>query len=263
MHCPATFFSILGLVASVTAQGSYGGDQSSCSAAQAFTYMGCYPAGSNGPHAGFNWQLSSSTTNEKYYPGFTGSANLTVEQCQTACRGHNFRYAGLWYGTDCWCSASFPSLQASTTGSSTGGPGPPVGSSPGTTGTGCSSQCGGNTTEYCGGGGATSIYQDPSYTYPSSVTAWQNYLYLGCYNNVNPGPSFQVIRTNGTVNCATYCGQLGYAYMSRSAIDSNTASTSCGCGSEVQSGLQIAESNCFNYCNGTAGAKYVTPCYIR
>lgn len=257
MYFHSVLAAVVGFAASVAAQGSYGGDQSSCSASQNWNYKGCYPVGANSAHAGMQWQLSSSTTNERYYPGFTGSGSLTVDQCTTACRGHNFRYSGLWYGTDCWCAATFPVLQSSTTGSSTGGPGPALGSAPGTTGTGCNSACGGNILQQCGGGSATSVYEDPSYTFPVSAIVWQNYQYLGCFSNINPGPSFTVTRTNGSISCSTYCGQLGYAYMSRGGFDSNTGTT-CGCGSEVQSGLQVAESMCGYYCNGTSGAKYVT-----
>ena len=263
MYAGSTLIAYLGLIASVAAQGSVGGDQSVCAAssANAWQYKGCYPSGANGGHAGFNWLLSSSTSNEKYYPGFTGAAQLTVEQCETACRGHNFRYAGLWYGTECWCSASFPAYQTSTSGVSTGGPGPPIGSNPGATGPGCDSACGGNPSEFCGGGGATSIYEDPSYTFTDADRAWQNFQYVGCYNDVNPGPTYTVVKTISSISCATYCGQLGYQFMSRGGIDSNTGSTTCGCGSEIQAGLQIAESNCFNFCNGTQGAKYVhQPC---
>ena len=254
MYFKATLVASLAALTTVLAQGTYGGDQSSCSAAQSWVYKGCYPAQQNGNHAGFLWLLSSSTTNEKYYPGYTGSANLTVEQCQMACRGHNFQYAALWYGTECWCAPQFPTPQGSSNTSS--GTGIILGTAPGTTGSGCTSTCRGNTTEFCGGGSASNIYQDPSYSV--SAGSWQDYKYLGCFSNVNPGPTFVRVATTSSVSCASYCGALGYAYMTRSYYDSATGQTTCGCGSEIQAGLQIAESSCFYNCNGTNTGAYVT-----
>ena len=97
------------------------------------------------------------------------------------------------------------------------------------------------------------VYEDPSFTNATNVQTPSNYLYLGCFNNINPGPMFLVIETVSTVSCETYCGQMGYPYSARGGIDSNTGSTTCGCGTEVQSGLQIAESNCAANCDGTTG----------
>ena len=255
MYFKSTLVASLSAITAVLAQGNYGGDQSSCSAAQSWVSKGCYPNGQNGAHAGFLWLLASSTTSERYYPGYTGAANLTVEQCQMACRGHNFQYSALYYGTDCWCAPIFPVPQGASNTSS--GPGSYLGTAPGTTGTGCTSQCRGNTSEFCGGGSATSVYQDPSYS--NSGGSWQNYRYLGCFSNVNPGPMFTRVQTTSTVSCGSYCASLGYAYMSRSFYDSATGQTTCGCGSEIQAGLQLAESSCTYNCNGTNTGAYVTP----
>ena len=235
------------------AQGSVGGDESVCSASQAFVYKGCYSDSANGRHVGFSWQLSSSTSDAKYFPGFTGTMN--VEICLAACRGHGFKWAALYYGTECYCAPEFP--LATNPSSTTSGPGTPAGTAPGTptTQSQCGSVCNGNANETCGGGGAASVYFDPSFTNNTAAASDPGqYKYLGCFNNVNPGPMYMSIATTSTVSCVTYCGLLGYPFSARSGIDSNTGSTTCGCGSEIQSGLQIAESNCFNYCNGSATA---------
>ena len=238
------------------AQGSAGGSQASCSAAQAWIYQGCFGDPNNGAHAGFTWQLSSSSSSEKYYPGFTGS--VTIEICQQACRGHGFKYSGLYQGNACFCSAEFPNPSPPSSGSTSGGVGNPPGNAPGvqSSGTQCSSPCTGNSTETCGGNTATSIYLDPSFTNDTAtVGTAKNYNYVGCYNNVNPGPMYVSIETTDTVSCVQYCSALGYPYAARSGFDSQNTTNTCGCGTEIQSGLQISESSCAYYCNGSATAQ--------
>lgn len=225
----------------------------------------------NGRHAGFPWQLSSSTSDAKYYPGFTGP--MSIETCQTACRGHGFKWAATFYGTECYCAPEFP--LATNPSSTTSGPGTPAGNNPGTptSSSQCQSTCNGNSSEFCGGGDAASVYFDPSFsnnTATASDPGQYKYMWVtaehillastadsgfsGCFSNINPGPMYQTIQTTSTAACAQYCGLLGYPFAGRSGVDSNTGATTCGCGSEVQAGLQIDESNCFNYCNGTSGA---------
>lgn len=202
----------------------------------------------------YNWQLSSSTTSEKYYPGYTGP--IDVETCLVACRGHGFKWAALYYGTECYCASTFPNPQDPSSGSTISGPGTFPGASPGTktVPSNCNAACNGNSSEICGGGAAASVYMDPSFTYStSSISAASNYLYLGCYSNVNPGPMYAHLMTNSTVDCANYCGSLGYPYCSRFDVDTST-SQSCGCGTEIQTGLQISETSCSYYCNGSTNA---------
>ncbi len=156
------------------------------------------------------------------------------------------------------CAADFPSPNPPSSGSTSGGVGTPSGNNPGTptTASQCNSACAGNSAEICGGGSAASLYFDPSFTNDTaSAGAVSNYNYLGCFNNVNPGPMYISIQTTSTAACVQYCAALGYPYSARSGLDSQTTSTTCGCGSEVQSGLQIAESSCANYCNGSATAQ--------
>lgn len=236
------------------AQGNLGGDQSACSASPGWVHKGCFGDVDNGRHANFHWQLSSSITSEKHYPGYTGL--ITVTTCLTACRGHGFRYAQLYYGSECYCAATFPNPDPPITGATGGGTGVILGTRPGVAvaNSVCSSPCSGNIAQTCGSGSAGAVYQDLSFTNATEARRASNYGYVGCYNNINPGPMYTSIKTDSTVSCLSYCAALGYPFSSRSGIDSNTGATTCGCGTEIQSGLQIAESNCFNYCNGTSGA---------
>lgn len=247
--------AVFGLATRAVAQGSVGGDQSSCSASQNFVYKGCYDDSNNGRHAGFDWQFSTNPADVKYYPGYSGS--MTVTFCLSVCRGHGFEWAAI-YGTDCHCAPKFP--MPSNPSSVSSGPQPPQGSAPGTpapsSNTDCDRVCPGDSSQICAGGSASRVYFDPSYTNDTAQAgAAGNYKYFGCYNNQNPGPMYvSSLSTTSTVNCVTYCGLLGYAFSSRSGTDSNTGST-CGCGSEIQTGLQLPESSCNVYCNGTQGAK--------
>ena len=245
--------ALLCFAAQTFAQGSAGGSQASCSAAQAWVYQGCYDDTSNGAHAGFTWLLSASPSSEKYYPGFTGS--VTVDICTQACRGHGFKSALLYHGTDCYCSTKFPNPGPPASGSTSGGVGSPPGSNPGgqTSQSQCNSACAGNSSQICGGTTASSLYIDPSFTNNTAAAGEaSNYQYLGCYNNVNPGPMYVSIETTSTVACIQYCAALGYPFASRSGTDSQTTVTTCGCGTEIQSGLEIAESNCNLSCDGTS-----------
>lgn len=245
---------LLGFITISLAQGSAGGSQASCTNAQAWVSRGCYDDASNGRHVNFNWQLSSNSQSEKYYPGYTGL--VTVDICLQACRGHGFRYAALYYGTECYCASVFPNLDAPSSGITSGGTGSPEGSSPGTAtaASNCNARCAGDITQICGSGGASNVYEDPSYTYSTAAQSASQYLYLGCFSNINPGVTYQTIRTTDTQSCQNYCAQLGYPYSSRSGVDSDTGSTNCGCGTEVQSGLQIDESSCSFNCDGSTGA---------
>lgn len=258
MGWSTTALTALTFAADALAQGSYGGLQPSCNSNNAFLNLGCYSsANTNALHAAFNWQLSSSTNSEKYYPGFTGS-NLTPELCQTACRGHGFKYAATFDGGECYCSSTFPAPANPPPASTSNGPNapfanPPSSSSPSLCMTNCSGSTS-NNTEYCGGVDAATVYYDPSFTNSSSAATSSNYKYLGCFNNNSPGPTYISIETTSTQACVSYCGQLGYAVASRSGIDSYTASTTCGCGSEVQASLETDESDCTNNCDGTTGS---------
>lgn len=248
---------LLSSAATALAQGSAGGSQASCdnSAQNTWVYVGCYQDTNEYRHGNFPFLISSGSNDNQYYPGYTGSqgtgsGGVSISFCQTMCRGHGFRYAGLYYGTECWCSPTFQypiSSQSTSNG---------VGASPNfqqVADNQCNSQCKGVTappTEYCGGGAQIQVYYDPSYSNATGITAASNYLYLGCFSNVQ-GVSLITIKTTDTAACSAYCGRLGYSYSSRSDVDSSTNSYSCGCSTEVESGNLIPESSCNHNCDGT------------
>jgi len=251
----STAFAALWFASTALAQGSAGGDQSSCSASQAWLYKGCYNDTDNARTAGFSWQLQSSTNDPKCYPGFTGSNNMTTEICLQACRGHGFKWAATWAGVECYCGSEFPMAQNPS--STTSGPSPPPGAAPGTPtdNAACNTPCTGNSSETCGSGSTAQLYFDPSFSNNTQTASDPNqYKYLGCFDYAPPGPMYMTIQTTSTASCVTYCGLLGYPFSARGGPDTDTGGNTCGCGSEIQAGLQLDESRCGTYCNGTGGA---------
>lgn len=252
--------ALLGWVTTAIAQGNLGGDQTAACPAPVdnFQYVGCYDDTQNGGKANFPFKLDTLAGAAKSYPGYTSSANLTIDVCNAACRGHGFQYSGTYNGAECYCSPKLPYPSAPTSGSTSGGLGTYAGTNPGGTVSNslCNVPCPANNAQTCGGSGTLQVYRDPTYTNdtsPPTLGAQQNYLYFGCFNNANTGPIFLGIKTPSTASCQTYCGLLGYAYSIRNTLDSNTGNN-CGCGPELPGGLQIAESGCSRYCNGTTGA---------
>lgn len=246
---------LLSLGSTALAQGSIGGSQASCANAAPWVYRGCYADAFDNSatrHAGFTWQLSSTTSSTNYYPGYTGL--ITVSFCQLACRGHGFRFAALYYGSECYCASSFPNPQAAANTTNGPGPNPPNTNTP-VADSSCNVVCagGGASTQTCGGLTFAAVYEDPSFSQDLSFQSAGYYLYLGCYQTTSPGNLFVSIKTNSTVSCETYCGQLGYPYSARTG--SNVVdSPSCSCGTEIQSGFQAtADSRCAQACSGPGG----------
>ena len=249
------------LIISVHGQGYVGGSQSSCSASQKFTYLGCYSNADNGPNAGFTWQLSSDPHSPNYYPGYDG--HLTPTICSTGCRGHGFKYASLSSQTNCFCSADFPNPTAQD--STTAGPGLPQGQNPGNSadvsvchvsGHGCS----GDSAQFCGSAAGSDVYVDNTIPHGDSDRQASNYLYIGCFSKTPPGPFYAFLETTSSADCAAYCGLLGYSFMGRDGFDSdaqgnsNNGYATCGCGSEIQTGDQVDESFCSFGCDGSTNA---------
>ncbi|KAL8949114.1 MAG: hypothetical protein Q9222_004757 [Ikaeria aurantiellina] len=257
----AGVLGLLGWAVSVLGQGSAGGDQTASCPNSPWAYVGCYDDTQNGGKANFPFKLDTVAGVAKSYPGYTSSAQLTIEVCQTACRGHGFRYSGLYNGQECYCSPTVPYPQPPTSGTTTTGLGTYLGSNPGGTvdGSYCNTACPANSAETCGGPGYLQVYRDPSYqneTSPATLGAPQNYLYFGCYTSSGGvgSPIFLDIKTPSTISCENYCALLGYPYSIRNSFDSST-SNNCGCGPELVAGLQAAsETTCNRYCNGTTGA---------
>lgn len=93
-----------------------------------------------------------------------GGSGMTVAGCTTTCKSAGYTFAGVEYGSECWCDRSIRS--------------PGVVSA-----TGCNMLCAGNATEYCGGSDRLTVYEivDAGAANPSTLpAAWRS---LGCYTD--------------------------------------------------------------------------------
>ena len=68
---------------------------------------------------------------------YHGHPSNTLEDCFQFCRGHDYRYAGLQFGSECWCSDTYGKYGTSNN---------------------CNTPCTGNAEQICGGPGANSVY---------------------------------------------------------------------------------------------------------
>ncbi|KAG9677168.1 WSC-domain-containing protein, partial [Aureobasidium melanogenum] len=121
----------------------------------------------------------------------TSSNSMTVESCISFCSGKGYSYAGLEYASQCYCGNSLPSDRAPQTGI--------LGN--------CFTPCAGDSTEYCGGGSALSIYQSCSGL-------------SSCTNNAYTGPD------GGSVSNASSSVAASSSAASSSKSSSSSSSTS-------------------------------------
>ncbi|WWC64110.1 uncharacterized protein I303_106717 [Kwoniella dejecticola CBS 10117] len=111
---------------------------SSSGAAVTWTSMGCYQ--DTYPHILYNYYTSKTQT---------------VESCQALCASGGYLYAGVQYGTDCYCDNSLNFADG-------GGP---------TTASKCNMACAGNSAENCGGYYLMVIYKSNAVVASSSASS--------------------------------------------------------------------------------------------
>ncbi|GLB42368.1 putative copper radical oxidase [Lyophyllum shimeji] len=101
------------------------------------------------------------------------NSTMTIEKCQDFCDASGFGFAGVEFGSECYCdfSIQFPSVETDATA--------------------CNVPCGGNANETCGGPSVINIFTNgkPQPTVPAEVvgpntTSW---LYQGCLTDNSIG----------------------------------------------------------------------------
>ncbi|MGD0911310.1 MAG: Ig-like domain-containing protein, partial [Terracidiphilus sp.] len=109
------------------------------SAAQ--TYLGCFNDDENGARAlnGYSWS----------------SNQMTIEQCVSSCASQGSEYAGVEYGSNCYCGSGNFSSQGTSTS--------------------CNEQCTGNSAETCGGSNAAAVYTAQSEAVHQNLAAGASY----------------------------------------------------------------------------------------
>jgi len=139
--------------------------------------------------------------------------NLTPSKCVAACSAMGLTYAGVEYGSECWCSNTAP---PAWTGAQSTSDRAIFGKYDD-----CSMACSGATGLACGAGNRISIYSNGGAQVANSGTATtttlsNGYVYQGCA--ADQYPTGRVLRTEITVSgnsplvCSNACATLGYVY---------------------------------------------------
>ncbi|KAF9890518.1 hypothetical protein FE257_005923 [Aspergillus nanangensis] len=142
----------------------------------------------------------------------------TVEACQAACAAAGFTFAGMEYGTQCFCGTAIQN--GATFGS-----------------LGCTTPCAADPAEICGGSEAISMY--------AVVPIWQS---VGCYSDNTKARTLSKsynIAGNTVEKCQQACKDGGYVYAGMEY------GTQCFCGNSIDnSGMPT--SGCGLPCAGDA-----------
>ena len=127
--------------------------------------------------------------------------NLTLESCAKSCSAQGYTIAGAEYSRQCFCGNQIVN-----------------GGDPANSNAECNTACGGNSNEFCGGGGRMTILsmgQPQVVSPPAAIPQVGNWTYQGCYqDNVNQERTFiwqNFFNTDLTPQkCLDLCGSFGY-----------------------------------------------------
>ncbi|KAF3391643.1 WSC domain-containing protein [Penicillium rolfsii] len=143
----------------------------------------------------------------------------TVEACQSKCQALGFLYAGMEYGTQCFC------------GNAIMNDAPPIALS------NCNVPCPQNSAEFCGGSNAINLY--------AVTPIWQS---IGCYSDTTLkrtlAQSFNVAG-NTVEKCQAVCQANGYIYAGMEF------GNQCFCGNTIDNGAALT-SACGTACPGNS-----------
>ncbi|KAM0227843.1 hypothetical protein ACHAPO_011220 [Fusarium lateritium] len=157
------------------------------------------------------------STNSRVLPTSINHGGNTPDKCKAACADGGFTYAGVEFGSQCFCGSS---LQRELVQS-----------------TDCTMNCPGDASIKCGGINAIQIF--------STIPTWLN---LGCYSDATLSRTLsKSINVAGNTNkkCQSACADAGYKYAG------TEFGNQCFCGNTIDnSGAPIAQSTCNKACAG-------------
>ncbi len=168
------------------------------------------------------------------FPGWGANkgAPVTIEKCISFCNSRGFRYAGVQYGSQCFCGNSYGKYGRANN---------------------CNMKCNGNPNEICGGFWANDIYELRSSTSPGNSsklrpkTRIHTGKNLGCFKD-NPNRDLNgyfVSAPNMTQRkCITICGNKGFKYAGVQY------GSQCFCGNSY--GKYGRANNCIMRCSGNS-----------
>ncbi|KAJ7167608.1 WSC domain-containing protein [Mycena filopes] len=152
---------------------------------------------------------------------------MTVESCLAFCGAGGYNFAGVEFGSECYCDHA---VQASGTLAAVGN---------------CITPCSGNSTESCGAGNFIDVYSNGAATpvIPKSVGTWQ---YQGCFADSTSSrvlPRQQTIAGGVTVeSCTSACKANGFA------VAGVEFGQECWCSSSLPTASSLSDSNCQTAC---------------
>ncbi|KAJ3065408.1 hypothetical protein HDU98_011220, partial [Podochytrium sp. JEL0797] len=172
-----------------------------------------------------NWEFTGcykdSAANRTLSIPRTNVTSVTIETCTDSCAKGGFQYGGVEAGNQCFCGSATPVAALSTA---------------------CSMTCQGNSTEWCGGQSAVSVYR----YFPAINPVIPNWPYLGCYLD-NPASQTLAtpklgISTYTVETCASACevGKFQYAGLE--------LANQCFCGNSLAA--TILSTACTMTCQG-------------
>ncbi|KFZ02255.1 hypothetical protein V500_00331 [Pseudogymnoascus sp. VKM F-4518 (FW-2643)] len=146
-------------------------------------------------------------------------AGNTVEKCQDTCAAAGYKYAGVEYGTQCYCDNAIMNNAVPAAAA------------------GCNMPCPGNGAELCGGSNVMNLY--------SVIPTFQN---LGCYTDTTNSRTLRTsLNLGGNTNqkCQNACYNAGFKY------SGTEFGSQCFCDSSIQaSGALVTDGSCNKACAG-------------
>ncbi|OQN97693.1 hypothetical protein B0A48_16013 [Cryoendolithus antarcticus] len=117
------------------------------------------------------------------------AGGMTVDYCTATCSSQGYSYAGLEFGSECWCDNAVQNNQGQASDGSAG----------------CNKPCSGSAGETCGGAGRLNVY--------AAGGAWRS---LGCYADQPNARTLAVEKdyfgSLTPATCQAYCQTNGYPY---------------------------------------------------
>lgn len=149
---------------------------------------------------------------------------MTNEMCANYCGDHSFRYSGVEYGSECYCSNIAPTV---------------------TDGATCNMACSGAANENCGGSWSMSVYVNNNIAAQVTQILGSQFASQGCFQDSVASrtlTAYSYSAANMTqATCAKTCSAMGHAY------SGTEYSTECYCGDYAP---LVTSTSCTMSCGG-------------
>ncbi|KAJ4466229.1 hypothetical protein J3R30DRAFT_3311125 [Lentinula aciculospora] len=160
------------------------------------------------------------------------SGSITAVGCIDYCSFNNWTYAGVEFGSECYCDEVLHEIDSQETAASD-----------------CNMACNGDSSETCGGPNRIDVYWDGDLSIPSSPSnLYKSYWsYSGCFvdDTSQRTLNVQVEPPSGTSppTCADTCAFYGYTIMG------TEFGGECWCGNSTGSASQVSDTECAMTCS--------------